>query len=138
MAEVAISFTMLMFIMSATVDIGRAFFAYIAIRDASQEGAAYGSLKPWDPNGIEAHVRGSSSDPFDLTDLTTVSVDTLYKQGTGAWHNTWLTGDCAGESILVVVNYDLNLFMPLITMIVPSGDVLLNASMIDTIIYPPC
>lgn len=128
MAEVAISFTMLMFIMSATVDIGRAFFAYIAIRDASQEGAAYGSLYPWDIAGIEDHVRGSSSDPFDLADLTTVNVTTSYPDGTS----------CAGDGILVVVTYDMNFFMPLITIIVPSGDVLLTASMVDTIIYPPC
>jgi hypothetical protein len=128
MAEVAISFTMLIFILSATVDIGRAFFAYIAIRDASQEGAAYGSLYPSDVAGIEAHVRASSADPFDLNDISTVNVNVFYPDGTF----------CAGNGILVVVTYDLNFFMPLITLLVPSGNILLTANMLDTIIYPPC
>lgn len=139
LAEVAISFSMLIFILSATVDIGRAFFAYIAIRDASQEGAAYGSLFPWDRAGIDAHVRASSTDPFDLTDLTTVSVAVYYPVGNEyPGPDTYPLGFCAGRSIRVIVNYDLNFFMPLITWIVPSGRVLLTANMVNTAIYPPC
>lgn len=139
MAEVAISFSMLIFILSATVDIGRAFFAYIAIRDASQEGAAYGSLFPWDRLGIDAHVRASSTDPFDLTDLSTVSVATYYPSGSEYPGTDVYPADlCAGDTIRVIVNYDLNFFMPLIDWIVPSGRVLLTANMVNTVIYPPC
>lgn len=139
MAEVAISFSMLIFILSATVDIGRAFFAYIAIRDASQEGAAYGSLFPWDQAGIDAHVRASSTDPFDLSDLSTVSVGVYYPVGSEYPGTGSIPDDlCAGDSIRVIVNYDLIFFMPLIDWIVPSGRVLLTANMVNTVIYPPC
>ena len=128
MVELALSFTMLMFLLSATVDVGRAFYAYIAIRDAAQEGAAYGSLNPTDVPGIAEHVRTSSTDPFDLTDLSSVNISVSWPDGAA----------CAGSGLKVVVTYDLNFFMPLITMLVPSGDVLLTATMLNTIIAPPC
>lgn len=128
MVELAISFTLLMFILSATVDIGRAFYAYIALRDAAQEGASYGSLHPLAVAKIAKRARHSSTDPFDLTDVSSVNVSVSWPDGAA----------CAGKGILVVVTYDLNFFMPLITMIVPSGDVLLTATMLDTIIAPPC
>ena len=128
MVELALSFTMLMFMLSATVDIGRAFYAYIAIRDAAQEGAAYGSLNPTDVAGIAEHVRTSSTDPFDLTDVSSVNISVSWPDGFA----------CAGNGLKVVVTYDLIFFMPLITTLVPSGKVLLTATMIDTIIAPPC
>jgi len=81
MVELALSFTMLMFLLSATVDVGRAFYAYIAIRDAAQEGAAYGSLNPTDVPGIAEHVRFSSTDPFDLTDLSSVNISVSWPDG---------------------------------------------------------
>jgi len=128
MVELALSFTMLVFLLSATVDVGRAFYAYIAIRDAAQEGAAYGSLNPTDVPGIAEHVRESSTDPFDLTDVASVNISVSWPDGAA----------CAGNGVQVVVTYDLNLFMPLITLLVPSGEILLTANMLDTIIAPPC
>jgi len=128
MVEMALTFTMLMMILAATVDIGRAFYAYIAIRDAAQEGAAYGSLNPGDVTGIVNHVRESSTDPFDLTDVSTVAVSV-----------TWPDGSlCAGNGIHIQVTYDLQMMMPLITMFLPDGELLLTANMIDTILRPPC
>ena len=128
MVELALSFTMLMFMLSATVDIGRAFYAYIAIRDAAQEGAAYGSLNPTDVPGIATHVRYSSTDQFDLTAVSSVNLNVSWPDGAA----------CAGKGLKVVVTYDLIFFMPIITTLVPSGKVLLTATMIDTLIAPPC
>lgn len=141
MVELAISFTMLMMMLSATVDIGRAFYAYIAIRDAAQEGAAYGSLNPTDVDGIIEHVRHSSTDPFDLTDVASVTV-WVWPEGYEANKNnpgSWpASTTCAGNGLQVQVIYDLNMMMPLITMIIPSGEIALTANMLDTILSPPC
>ena len=48
MIELALSFTVLLFLLMGVIDLGRAFFALSAMRDAAQEGAVYGSLSPVD------------------------------------------------------------------------------------------
>ncbi len=91
--ELALAIIVLLFLIAGIVDLGRAFFTYIAMRDAASEGANYGSSYPNDTTGIINHVRGSSQKPVDLTQTTT---DVTY---TGANH-------CLGTGIKVTVKYD--------------------------------
>jgi hypothetical protein len=49
MVELALTITILMVLLAGTIDFGRAFFTWLAMRDAAQEGASYGSIKP--PSG---------------------------------------------------------------------------------------
>ncbi len=60
LVELALSFTFILLILSGAVDIGRAFFSYIAIRDAAQEGAVYGALYP-DATDVTTRVRNSAT-----------------------------------------------------------------------------
>lgn len=61
LVEMAISFIILILILSGVVDLGRAFFTYVALQNAAGEGAYYGSAFPFnvtsadedDPNNIE-------------------------------------------------------------------------------------
>lgn len=128
MIELAMSFTTLMFMLAGTVDLGRAMFAFVAIRDAAQEGAVYASLAPEDTDGIKLHVEKSSSDPFNIPDLTDLTITIT------------LIGDdyCAGNGINVAVYFELDMMMPLISAILPGNKLPITASITNSILRPPC
>lgn len=64
--EMAISMVFILVLLAGVVDLGRMFWVFVTLRDAAQEGAAYGSFCPADTSGIESRVRNSSTNPVDL------------------------------------------------------------------------
>jgi hypothetical protein len=56
MVELALTITILMLLLAGTIDLGRAFFTWLGMRDAAQEGASYGSIEPCDIIGINARI----------------------------------------------------------------------------------
>ena len=52
LVEFALSITLIFLLLSATIDLGLAFFAYQGISGAAQEGASYGSLFPMNGNTL--------------------------------------------------------------------------------------
>jgi Flp pilus assembly protein TadG len=57
MIELALTITILMVLLAGTIDLGHAFFVWLAMRDAAQEGATYGSYDPAITEGnIEAYI----------------------------------------------------------------------------------
>jgi len=73
--ELAISIVFILILLAAVVDLGRAFFVFVALRDAAQEGASYGSICPEDEDGIHVRARSTSSRPVDLLDTTGITVE---------------------------------------------------------------
>src|SRR5215208_8154038 len=65
LVELSISLLGLLYLLSGAVEFGLAFFQYVQLRDAAQEGALFGSMDPASPS-IIARVQGSSSSPVDL------------------------------------------------------------------------
>lgn len=127
LVELAVSFTILMLLLSMTVDLGRAYFSYVAVREAAEEGALHGSLNPDDLSGIEARVRTSSNAPVDLSDTTLVNVSVQY------------SGDhCAGNAISVTVSYTFTFTMPFLAPIVGTNQFDLLATSSSTILRPEC
>lgn len=143
MVEMAISFTMVMFLLSGVVDLGRAFFAIIALRDAAQEGAVYASLhpKPADKPAVIARAQASSSNPIDLTDTTKVTVDMFWPDG---WQCSGFTfpgaPDVHSYGVTVTIEYEFDFIMPLMGPIIPGPDntITLIQSSTNTILYPKC
>lgn len=74
LVELALTLTALLILLAGVIDFGVAYFSYIALRDAAEEGAVYGSMCPSDTAGIEERIRQSSSSPVDLTDTQYVAV----------------------------------------------------------------
>lgn len=72
--EMAISLVFLLVLLSAVIDLGWAFYTVIAMRDAAQEAAAYGSLCPDQPAKIEQRLKQSASAPLDINDITDLSI----------------------------------------------------------------
>ncbi len=56
MAELAVLFPLLMLLIIGSLDIARAYNAYVAISNAAREGARYAAQHPTDQGGITARV----------------------------------------------------------------------------------
>lgn len=137
LVELAISFVVIMLLLSGAVEFGMAFFQFVQLRDAAQEGALYGATHPASASDIEARVRCSSMQevngvyvcggtPIDLTSPE-VYVEVIYSGGA-----------CEGgdNSVKVVATYEHKVFMPFFSFFKDS--IVLSADVTDTILYPVC
>ena len=128
LVEFAAVLIILLIILAGVLDLGRAFFTFMSLRDAAQEGATYSSINPSDTTGIVNRVRATSSKPVDLSDTTLVQVQ-INPVGP----------QCAGNGVEVVVTYpNFEITTPLLGAILGSQDIVLRARVTDTILTPPC
>lgn len=127
LTELAVSFTLLVIILAVTVDLGRVFFSFIAIREAAEEGALYGSLNPADNGGIIARTRSSSTAPVDLNNTSNVAVAINV-----------FGSPCAGNTLRVRVTYTYTLTMPMVSTFIGSQTFPLVANATTTILRPEC
>jgi Flp pilus assembly protein TadG len=134
LVELAISLVLLLLLLSGAVELGMAFFQYVQLRDAAQEGALYGSMNPPANAGdttqktkIADRAKAASQSPIKLqTDATVnVTVDVT--------DNKY----CEGGSLKVTVSYPHKIFMPFLPRVIGST-IPLSASVTDTILTPVC
>src|SRR5688500_7239072 len=139
LVELAISITILVFLLAGAVEFGMIFFQYVQLRDAAQEGALFGSLNPTlltpadGPDNVETRARHASTSPIDLqNDPSVVVSSTLI--GTGAACET------TGNAIRVEVRFTHQIFMPFIPELIgrPDRTYPLAADVTDTILQPAC
>ncbi len=136
LVELAISLTFILLLLSGAITFGMAYFCYLSLNDAAQEGALYGSLKPDDGTGIINRVQAASTSPVDLSQLPDSNVTITYNNGIAA--------KCQGSvsstpnSITVTVNYSYQIFMPFMSKIVGSNQIPLTGTATDTILMPQC
>jgi hypothetical protein len=123
LTEFAVGVTFILILLASGMDFGRAYYTYLSVRDAAQEGAAYASIAPGDVAGIRSRVRETSSDPIDLSALSDSQIDVA------------VTGPaCAGNLVTVTLDYDFDLVAPFL-----AGTTLnLEAEANDQILQPPC
>lgn len=129
LVELAVSIVMIMTLLAGAVDLGRMFFSYVVILDASQEGAVYAAIEPGDSNAIEARARASSNAPIDLENDPNVGF---------AISPVLVADRCAGDQVTVTVSYIYNFTMPLATTFIPSGAVTLNATTTSIVLRDDC
>jgi len=127
MVELAIVVTILMILLAGTVDLGRAFFTWLAMRDAAQEGAAYGSIEPYNTAELQDRVIDNLeqvvNDPLNDIDV----VPTIHG------------GACQGDTIQVDVIYkDFPITMPFLGTILGTQAITITATVQDTVLTPPC
>lgn len=127
LVELAISILILVYLLAGAVEFGLAFFQYVQLRDAAQEGALYGSMNPGDPDAIELRTRNASTSPVNLLDTGIVTVT-----------QTIIGSACEGNGIQVTVSYNHQIFMPFIPEFIGSSTIPLNATVTDTILSPVC
>ena len=68
--ELAVSLVFLLILLSAVIDLGWAFYEMIALRDAAQEAASFGSMCPIDKDKIQTRLEESATPPIDMLDVT--------------------------------------------------------------------
>jgi TadE-like protein len=125
MVELAFSITFLMVLLAGTIDLGRAFFTWLALRDAAQEGASYGSVYPSRVDLIKYRVWDNLGQVIN-NPQTNVSVTVGY-----------IDHPCLGNTILVSVDYpDFPLTMPFLGTIVGSQTISIHATVNDSILKP--
>jgi Flp pilus assembly protein TadG len=130
MTELALILVFILLLLAGVVDLGRAFFTYMALREAAQEGALYGSTNPTDDANIETRARNASNLLQDLS--SDPNADTSVTV-------TITGGACTGNAITVTVSYDnFPITMPFIGSFVGSQTIPISASITDTILSPSC
>jgi Flp pilus assembly protein TadG len=135
LVELAISLTILMFLLSGAVEFGIIFFQFVQLRDAVQEGALYGSINPQDTAAIELRARNSSDKPISLSDPAVVFQIT-YSDPDGVAKD-YLTA-CEGDGITVTAVYNHHIFMPFMPKLLGRADIPLRADVTDTVLTPVC
>jgi hypothetical protein len=125
MVELALTFTILMTLLAGTIDFGRAFFTWLALRDAAQEGASYGSIYPNRLDLIRERVWDNLKQV--IPDPRTNAVVNI----------GFVDHPCLGNTILVNVNYpNFSLTMPFLGAILGSQTINIHATVNDSILKP--
>ena len=130
LTEFGASVVVLLVLLAGIVDAGRAFFTFMALRDAVQEGALWGSYNPTQTDLIRDRVRKTSTLVQSIADdpAAILTIDVDY---TGA--------PCTGNGITVQATYEnFHITMPFLGAALGSQEVPIRASVTDTILVPPC
>ena len=126
LTEMAMSLVILLLLVGGIVDLGRAFFTFMALRDSVQEGALYGSINPTLTQEIKNHVLDSSEMIPDLVSSDDISVEVIGSA-------------CTGNGIRVTAVYpDFPIVMPFIGAALGSQTISISATVTDTILSPGC
>lgn len=137
LVEMALMMTAILLLLSGVLDLGRAYFSYLALQDAAGEGAYYGSVYPdrWcssgcphvsaDPHNIEYRVKYSAPSG-GLVDWSTAVVSVSTPGGSLS----------PGQTIQVSVTYNFKLLAPFIGTIVGSQFLPLTATSEARILSP--
>lgn len=133
MVEFAISLTFMLILLAGAVYFGIGLFYYVAMRDAAQEGALFGSMNPTNASGIQTRVADSSGPGL---------IRTLYDSGQLTVNVTYSGAPCEGNGITVTLQHDYSLnWLPIGKFLRPfigNDFIRLRASVTDTILTPPC
>lgn len=117
--EMALLFPLLMLLLMGLLDLGRAYYVIVALRDAAEEGAIYASIQPEDITGIQeraADVTGElvPVEPGDVS-VNAPSLD-------------------PGQAITVTVLHDYAFYMPLVEPFLPEEGITLHGTATHAII----
>lgn len=126
LAEMTMVTILLLILIAGIVDLGRAFFHYMALRDAVQEGAVYASINPTLTVEIKNHVLDTSELVAGMITSDDITVEVIEKA-------------CTGNSIRVTAIYDdFKITMPFLGTLVGKQTIPIRASVTDTILSPAC
>jgi Flp pilus assembly protein TadG len=138
LTEFALVLVFLLSLLAGVFDLGRAFFAYIIIRDAAQEGAVFGAIAPKDDinaftSAVADRVVAAYVDPSDSSNVP-IDINALNIQV------DIIGSPCAapGNGVRVTVDYSLPVSMPFLGALIGSQNVQLSTAVEDSILSPIC
>lgn len=138
LTEFALVLVFLLSLLAGVFDLGRAFFAYIIIRDAAQEGAVFGAIAPKDDinafsSAVADRVVAAYVDPSDPSNVP-IDINALNVQV------DIIGSPCAapGNGVRVTVDYSLPVSMPFLGALIGSQNIQLSTAVEDSILSPIC
>jgi len=132
MVEFAFGMVMVLILLAGAVDFGRALFTFMALRDAAQEGALFGSFNPDDDTAIINRVCNASSYLGGLS-CGTASSNTIQVE------KTLTSTACVGNGITIRVTYqNFPITMPFLGTLVGAQSFPIKATINDTILSADC
>jgi Flp pilus assembly protein TadG len=115
LVEFAIVLPILLIILSGVLDLGRLWYAYVAVTDAAAEGATYAAIDPSDGSGIYKRAEEASGGLVQIEpDAVTLACPTC-------------PTPASGDQVTVTVAYTFTLATPFLHAMVPDGQLLLRA-----------
>ena len=134
MVEFAVSAVVLIILLVGIVDLSRAIYTYMALRDAAEEGAIFGSMYPDQEDTIRQRVVDSSSLVNGLGISAEENMDIVIT------FNTYGEAfPCAGSLIYVwVEDPDFELTMPFLGALIGRQSISISATVSATVLYPSC
>jgi Flp pilus assembly protein TadG len=122
LVEFALLFPILIMIVLGIADLGRAYYALVALNDAAEEGAMYAAI-----------------DPDNLTEIQNRAVHAttgLIELEAGNVSRTPGSGFTAGDPVTVTVAHDFTIYTPLMQTFFENGQVTLQGRAVNPIITP--
>jgi hypothetical protein len=131
LVEMTVGFVILLLILSGLLDLGRAYFIFVALEDGAGEGAIYLSINPdcrtaadgaqcADPNNADYRARNSGG---GLVDWQTAEIIATRSNLYGV-----------GDPVSVTINYSFRLLTPIMPQIAGVNPLTLSVSADQTII----
>src|SRR5262245_6472183 len=148
LVEFSLAVVFLSVLLMGVLDLGRAYFSYLALKDAAQEGAYYGSAFPQcmdtdginndsvdcaDPNNIPYRVRHSTPQG-GLVDLNDPSAQINITLPCGSASPCVMTD---GQSLTVTISYRYQMLTPLVGAIAQGQVLTLTAHSSAVIVRVP-
>ena len=134
LVEFAVSLVLLLLLLVGIVDISRAVYTYLALRDAAEEGAIFGSMYPDQTDVLRTRVIESSSLVNGMGLSSDENVDIVV-----TFNNYGNPIPCVGSLIEVWVEYpSFELTMPFIGAVVGKQTIPISAKVSATVLYPDC
>lgn len=118
LVEFVLILPVLLIILAGVLDLGRLYFAYVAVTDAAAEGAAYAAIYPDDSDGVKDRAQAASGGLVEIEE-NLVHVSPIVTPG---------------DPITVTVSYTFTLATPFISAMVPDGVLMLRAVATEAIL----
>jgi Flp pilus assembly protein TadG len=121
LVEMALVLPVLLLILAGVLDLGRLYYAYVAVSDAAAEGVTYAAIHPEESKRDEVVERArTASGGLVQIDTGMVEVD--------------CPAIAAGAPVTVTVGYSFTVATPLINAMVPDGVLILRATATEAIL----
>ena len=128
--ELAMGMIVLLILLGGIIDLGRVLFYFIAMRDAVEEGAVYGSINPTHCDEIKERVRSAVPDGDALTVTVTIG-------GTNCVSS--LATACTGNKMHITATHNnFRLTMPFMTAFLGDAPLKLTTDVDQTILRNKC
>jgi TadE-like protein len=122
LVELALILPIFLLLIAGAVDLGRLFYAYVAIVDASKEGALFGATNPQcgtgaecgDPMNVVWHVRSEAGGLKDAAGNQLTPTVSCLSSGSAKAARAALSGCQDGDTYRVGLSYDFRLITPIL------------------------